>query len=166
MGKKILVLVMVLGLCLSAQAVYAEQGKGMGHEKSLDEKIVCKAGMILTNKEDLGLSEEQAAKVKEIKVAVKKEVIRKDAEIEILKIDIMADMYADTINVEVVNALVDKKYDLKKAKAKYLVKAYADVGNVLTAEQKKSLKELCKKGKCDMAKGGKGGSDMMKGMRK
>ncbi|MDP8258709.1 MAG: hypothetical protein P9L90_04730 [Candidatus Aadella gelida] len=150
MIKRLLVIVLILGLCLSAGTVYAG-----GHDKGSDNKVVKKAMMMLKNADELGLSDEQVAKIKAIKIASKKDAIRKDAEIELLKVDIMSNMYGDTIDIETINPLIDKKYDIKKAKAKSTVKGYADLKNVLTADQKVKAKELCKKSK--MKCGGKGG---------
>ncbi|MFH1412297.1 MAG: Spy/CpxP family protein refolding chaperone [Candidatus Omnitrophota bacterium] len=161
--KKVLGLVLVFVLCGFVQTAMA--GGHGDKDKGLDEKIFMKAGMIIKNQEELGVTDEQVAKVKTLKTALKKDIVRKDAEIEILKIDIESNMYSDAINVEAMNELVDKKYDIKKAKAKALVKAYADLKGILTAEQQAKLKDMCGKssgmtgGMCKMCQMKMGGSD-------
>lgn len=66
----------------------------------------------------------------------------KRAEIDVLKIDIKAKLWEDTIDKKGINKLIDKKYELKKEKAKALVDAYAQFNNILTEDQKKTLKTI------------------------
>ena len=62
-----------------------------------------------------------------------------------VKIDIKEKLYMDKVDVSGINALVDKKYELKKEKAKYLVKQYADLKAVLTDDQLDEMKSLWRK---------------------
>ncbi|NQV03860.1 MAG: hypothetical protein HQ532_00015, partial [Candidatus Omnitrophica bacterium] len=71
----------------------------------------------------------------------------KKAEIDLIAIDIKAALWEDTIDLGSVNTLIDRKYELKKQKTKALVAAYAALKGMLTKEQIKNLKGLCKKGK-------------------
>ena len=132
-------LIAVLTLSFALPSVYAG-----GHKKGLDSKVLKKAHMILKNKEELGLSEEQVEKIKNLKIETKKSLVKQKAEIEILGIDIKAKLWEDAINTEAVNKLIDQKYELKKAKAKSLVEALASLKNILTDEQKTKLKEVYK----------------------
>ena len=52
-------------------------------------------------------------------------------------------MGEDTMDTAAINALIDKKYELKKEKTKNTIKALSDIQAMLTAEQKKTLKGLC-----------------------
>ena len=122
-------------------------GKGKGCSKGLDDKIIYKAMAMIKSQEELGLSDEQVAKIKDLKYGVKKELVKKTAEIDILKIDIKAMLYGDTVDVAAIDPLIDKKYEIKKAKAKYLVAKYAELKDMLTEEQTKELKTLCKASK-------------------
>ena len=88
-------------------------------------------------------------------------MIRKKAEIDIVALDIKAAMRDEQINTGAIDKLIDRKYDLKKAKAKSLVGAYAAVNGILTDEQKSKLKSLWKKCKKEMMHGA-----MMKGKTK
>ncbi|MDP8299305.1 MAG: hypothetical protein P9L88_05335 [Candidatus Tantalella remota] len=150
MTKKFIVLpVLVLFLmCLIPQFAQADGGyKGGGgyHQKGLDSKILYKAKFMLKNQDELGLSAEQVKKIKEVKIAVKKDTVKRNAEIELIKIDIKAKMYDDKLDVAGIDKLIDKKYDLKKAKAKALVQTCSDMRDILTEDQMKEFKAMCRK---------------------
>ena len=68
----------------------------------------------------------------------------KEAEIEVIGVDIKAKLWEDPIDVQAINALVDKKYDLKKEKTKYLIATCAALKGILTDSQKDKVKELYK----------------------
>ena len=140
-----LVLLFLVFSCVP-QIAQADGGrKKGGYHKGLDEKIFYKAKFMLKNQDELELSKKQIDKIKELKVAAKKELIKRNAEIELMKVDIKVHLYEDRVNVPAVNKLIDEKYKFKNAKAKYLVKTYADLKNVLTEKQMKEFKMLCHK---------------------
>ncbi|MFC1576484.1 Spy/CpxP family protein refolding chaperone [Candidatus Omnitrophota bacterium] len=112
---------------------------------SLEGKFCKKAKIMLSNKDELGLTDAQVKKVKELKVKTKKDLIKKKAEIDIVALDIKAQMWEDPIDTATINKLIDKKYNLKKEKAKSLVDAYATLKGLLTEEQKAKMKEVYKK---------------------
>ena len=114
---------------------------GRGHG-DLDDKFFYKASMILKNKKELGLSDKQISDLKSLKLDTEKNLVMKKAELEVLSLDIRSKLMDETIDTKEVNALIDKKYDLKKEKEKSLVTAFAALKNILTDEQKKALKEL------------------------
>ncbi|MFH1577829.1 MAG: Spy/CpxP family protein refolding chaperone [Candidatus Omnitrophota bacterium] len=124
--------------------------KAQGYQGGLEEKFAHKAHFILENKEGLGLSEEQVKKIKDLKLETQKGLILKDAEIDIVALDIKDGLYQDTVNASAVNKLIDKKYELKKQKAQSLVSAYAALKNILTDEQKEKMSELFEKSAFEM----------------
>lgn len=149
----VVVLVMTFGLLGGAAfADHCEKG-GCQHAKDkggLEAKFCAKAHFLMKNQEELGLSDDQIAKINGIKLNNKKDLIKRNAEIEILALDIKSALYAETVDTKAVNALIDKKYDLKKENTKVLVGAYAALKEILTKEQKEKMKDLwkkCKKGK-------------------
>ncbi|MFC2092125.1 hypothetical protein ACFLTD_05070 [Elusimicrobiota bacterium] len=71
-------------------------------------------------------------------------MIRKKADIEIIALDIKSKMWEDDIDVEAINGLIDKKYDIKKSKAKNLVAACAKLRSILSAKQRAKLKGIVK----------------------
>ncbi len=131
------------------------------------DKVHDKAMIMLSKQDELGLSDDQVKQIKDLKHKVMKDMIRKDAEIDVLAIDIKSAMWEDSIDTEAVDKLLDAKYDLKKAEAKAIVAALADLQNILTKEQQDKMKAIvkeCKKAMmaCPMMKGG---CPMMKGMK-
>jgi len=151
----VVVLVMTFGLIGSA--VFADHGeKGeCQYEKEkgdLEAQFSDKAHLLMKNQEELGLSDEQMTKIHDLKMNTKKDLIRRDAEIEILALDIKSALHEETIDTKAVNALIDKKYDLKKEKTKMLVGAYAALKETLTKEQKEKMKGLWKNSKKETGK--------------
>lgn len=142
-----LALAVVFLLCMTT-AVFADGYKGGKDKKSLECKIYYKAKYMLKNEEELGLTDKQVKQIKEIKHGVKKELIERNAQIDLVKVDIKIHLYGEKINVNEVNKLIDKKYSLKKEKAKYLVKAYAELKDILSDKQKKDFKSICRKSSC------------------
>ena len=154
--KKTLILLVLLVFCFSAVAVsYADGGYGKKwgyHGKcgkndgpGQEEMVLKKAHFILFNKEELDLSDKQYDQIKAMKVALKKDLIKRNADIDLVKVDIKVEMWEDKVNTVAVDKLIDKKYDLKKDKAKMIVKTCADMKNVLNEDQVKKMKTLCKK---------------------
>ena len=143
MCKRFIVLMLLVCFALSATYVYAERGMKKDHKGDLGGKFYYKVMMVIKNQEELGLSDEQVKKLKDLKLTTKKEAIRKKAEIDMLAIDIKAAMWEGVIDVNAVNVLIDKKYELKKEKAKALVAADVELKSILTEEQQKKLKSLC-----------------------
>jgi len=156
-GVTFLVLFLVFGSF--AGEVYAfDQGEKEKSHFSLEDKFSKKTKLILSNQDELGLSDEQVKKVKELKLETKKGLLKANAEIDIIALDIKAKMWTDSIDTNSVNKLIDKKYDLKKEKTKSLVAAYVALKDILTKEQKEKMGELYKK--CKMK------SSMKKSKRK
>lgn len=117
-----------------------DQGHGRGH--GLEKKVFHTFHLAMANEVELGLSEDQYEKIKTLKINTKKDLIIKRAEVDVLKIDIKAKLWEDTIDRKGINKLIDKKYELKKEKAKALVDAYAQFKKILTEDQKKMLKTI------------------------
>lgn len=140
--------VFIFALTLILGVPQAQACKSCSYQqKSLKEKFFHKAHHFLKSKEQLGLSDEQVSKIKSVKIDMKKDLIMKDAEIEVIAIDIKSQLWKEEIDVNAVHALIDKKYDIKKAKTKSLVQAIADLKSVLTDKQKKTLKDSWKESK-------------------
>jgi len=119
-------------------------GKKSSHCKSSKSKSACKAYFYIKNSDELGLKDEQIDKLKALGFAAKKDLIKRKAEIEVIAIDIMALKHADTVDLAAINKLIDKKYDLKKEKAKAMVASEVQIKNVLTDSQKEKVKDLWK----------------------
>ncbi|MDA9101217.1 hypothetical protein N9K06_00930 [Omnitrophica bacterium] len=147
-----LLIIFILALAVPVYAGHGYAGDYAGcaydgQKSALESKLFHKAHFILENRDEIGLSEEQADQIKAIKLDVKKGVIRQDAEIDVIKLDIMSLLQQETIDTAAVNKLIDEKYKIKKAKAKTLVDQYAKLKSVLTSEQHAAMKEIWKKNK-------------------
>jgi len=161
-------MLMILGALLVAgmiaSPVLAQScgcGKKGREKKCMGKKVIKKIKMIYENQEALKVSDAQLDKLKEIKIDLKKSMIKKKAEIDLAKVDVKTLLYDDPVDVQAINALVDKKYDLKAEKTKVAVAAYAEFKKVLSVEQKEALKKICKEEKkrkkmCPMGMMGKG----------
>jgi len=151
MNRKILTI--GIGLLLAAMTVpladaYANHGRpGFGKRGGMDQMLFGKAYFILKNSAELGLSDEKAQAIQALKLETEKALIKQNAEIKVVCLDIAAQLHADSTDVKAVNALIDQKYELKKAKAKGLVEADAKLKGLLTKEQSEKLRALCKAGR-------------------
>ncbi|MBU0549191.1 MAG: Spy/CpxP family protein refolding chaperone [Candidatus Omnitrophota bacterium] len=152
--KLIVVLILAIFLALSCGVSFADRDScsgGCGQPRSQYEKmqnnVEEKAYLLFKNKERLGLSDKQLEGIKDLKLKVKKDLIKMEAEIEILELDIEAATYSDVTELEAINAHIEEKYELKKVKAKYLIAAYAELKGILTEEQKAKLKDIYKSDK-------------------
>jgi hypothetical protein len=116
--------------------------KGGGGD--FEKKFYYKSHFILGNSDELGLSEKQTAEIESLVTQVKKGLIKQDADIEVLELDIKNLMHQDSIDVEAVNKLVDQKFELKKTKAKFLVEGIAKLKQSISDDQQAKMKELFK----------------------
>lgn len=124
------------------QAAYSQCNHMGGRGSNMQGKFFQKFGKIMKNQEALGLSDEQLDVIKKLKWDLKKEMIKQTAEIDVLEVDIDAALYEDTVDMEKVGGLIDQKYEYKKAKAKTIAGAVAELKKILTEEQLAKLKEL------------------------
>lgn len=133
--------------------------KGKVKEKmDLEEKFLHKAHFIMMNAEELGLSDEQAQKLKTLKYNVKKSKIKNDADVELVALDIRQALDNEEVDTGALNTLIDKKYSIKSQAAKDLIASYADLKKLLTKDQMKKMKDIWgskmkEKGKCMMMEG-------------
>ena len=154
-GAMVLLLVLAVSFCIPVgyadpDRKSGECGKKYSHSKKkmdLDEKFYYKAHLILKNAEELGLSEKRISDIKKLKVSVKKDLISRQAQIDLLAVDIKVEMWEDPMNLNAINSLIEQKYEIKKEKAKALIAAYAKLKGILSEEQKEALKGLYKKAK-------------------
>jgi len=170
MKKKILmasIATLFLVASVSLTRAYADHGGGVcpisgdkcgyggggfkhGHSGSggdLDKMFFMKAHFILENSDELGLTEDKVEAIKSLKTDTLKSLIKQNADIAVACIDIKSKLHDYPIDVASTNALVDQKYELKKAKTKTLIDALAKLKGTLTQEQYDKLREIWKGGK-------------------
>jgi len=109
-------------------------------DMSLEDKFMMKAHMIKMSADEAGLSEEQVQKVKALKAETEKIIIRKNADIEVIKIDIWSKLYESPVDLNAVHALIDQKYEIKKEKAKAVAAAYVQLKGIPSEEQWDAIK--------------------------
>jgi len=147
--KFVLLLALSAVICFPLTALAQMGPEKMHHGCGLEKKILCKLHSAMANQDALGLAADQIGKIKHLKISLKKDLIKRKAEIDIIGIDIKSKLSEDKLDKEGINNLIDQKYELKKAKTKALIDACAEMRNILTAEQREKLKKImCQGCKC------------------
>jgi len=160
MKKRILFLTLILAGAFMLAAIDASACTAC-HKKESDQneckmaKLKSVGKLLWSNKDFLGLTEEQLNKIKDIKHSGLKDLIRLNAEVEVLEIDLQSEMWEPQIAVETVNGLLDQKFAVKNKIAKTFVQAVADMQQVLSEEQRGKALKLAKQAKEDKEKCGK-----------
>ncbi|MFZ5801534.1 MAG: hypothetical protein ACOY3K_00265 [Candidatus Omnitrophota bacterium] len=164
MKNKIAILALIGALCClgPVSSAYAEMcpfcdKKGMGagdcgkkiEQMDFEDLLYWKAKFMLSNSSRVGLSTDQEDQIVAVKMATKKSMAMKNAEIEVLKLNLMEELKKDPANLETINGLIDQKYELKKAKAKELAAAFVDLCTIPSKEQKAELKKKWMSGMAD-----------------
>jgi len=148
-GRILIIAFLAFSLVFSVVAFDACAGHGKdkkgGYHCAGKDKLSGKAHFILRNKKELGLTDKQVKEIKALKIAAKKDMIAKKAAIELVSVDLKARMWESPIDTAAMDKLIDRKYELKKEKAKASIRACARLKNILTEEQKQKMKDLCKK---------------------
>jgi len=116
----------------------------MRKEYCIGEKFFHFAHAILENREEIGLSEEDARRIRDLKIKTKKEIIKSTADMEIIGVDIFSKLMEEKVDLTEMDKLIDKKFDLKKEGAKKLILAFVTIKGMLKKEQLKKLKNICK----------------------
>ena len=154
----IVIITLVLALGLMQAVAFAEKrggyDRGKHHQKSIEGKFFKTVKMIHHNQEELNVNDIQLNQIRELTLALKKDVIRKKADMEIIAVDIRSLLYKDEIDVDAVYKLIDQKYEIKKAKMKKVVKSFSEMKIILTKEQREKLKDVARdKREMHMSKG-------------
>lgn len=155
-NKVIVALFLIASLIFSLTAVeaWAFEGKKKGRCcQELEKKFDYKTRIIFKNRDELELSDKQVDKIKALKLKIEKDLIRKNAEIEIIALDLKALMSKEKVDLNAANKLIDEKYTFKKGKMKSLVAACVAIKEILTNEQKSKLKSIWKKCKQEKMSG-------------
>ena len=108
------------------------------------EKFFHFAHSILENHEELGLTDVDVKKVRDLKIGTKKSMIRSRAEVELLMVDVISKLHTEKPEISEINKLIDKKFDVKKAGMKKLIAAFIGIKKLLSKEQIKQVKAICK----------------------
>lgn len=160
------VITVLLALCMSAGIVFAhEECEKTGKDKKTcppvtqngpmgmmhgDEKR-CRSCMsmskMIEHAKEIGLNEEQISKINDLETNCKKDMIRKQAEIGILKVDKQALLKKDEVNLSELKNIIQKIAALESEIEYNCVESSVRVKKILTEEQMKKLHELTKTSK-------------------
>ncbi len=113
--------------------------------------------MFLGMAKELGLSDEQTAKLKDMRMKREKQAIEDRAKAEVMELELRGLMSEEEIDLKAVDDKIDKISALKAKMRKDGIHGMVDAKKVLTAEQRKKMREM--KG-CGMGMGA--GMGMMK----
>lgn len=108
----------------------------------LDKKFGRMASLILQNRDSLQLTDTQIQNIKDLKKKVKKNAIRRDAEIDLIDVDIVAKMAEDVIDSDAVSILIDQKFDIDRERERYAMDAFISLKESLKPEQLSNLLTL------------------------
>ncbi|MDD5772946.1 MAG: hypothetical protein PHX78_05710 [bacterium] len=165
MKNKSKIIISFLVLLLSAGAAFAHEecektGKDKtcptmmqkGPEKMMHgDKKECAACMkiekIVKHSKEIELKEEQITKLRELEINCKKDAIKKQAEVDTLKIDKKALVKKDNVDLAEVKKIIEKIAVLEGEIEYNCIETSVKVKNVLTEEQTKKLHELIKASK-------------------
>ncbi|MDP8298285.1 MAG: hypothetical protein P9L88_00030 [Candidatus Tantalella remota] len=143
----IIILIVAVALVSSFSVWPAAAGHGYKGGKAssgagLESKFCGKGKAILAGREKLGLTQLQVTNIRTLIDETKKSLIKRDAEIKTLEVEINTLMWEAPFDIEEVNNLITEKYKLKKEKTQFLVSAYNDLYKGLDAEQVKKANLL------------------------
>jgi len=123
-------------------SVEARECKGKSGKSGLCDVTTKQAHFVLKNQDELELTEEQVTQIMIIKADAKKDAIQRQAELDIIDVDIRSQLWENEINEEEVLTLVTKKCQVLEAKQKTAVQSYISLKGILTGEQKEQVKQL------------------------
>ena len=134
----------LLGMAWTAFSMTASWADSGGHGRSGHPDPARFVWHVLKSKETLGLTDEQATRLRTIGVTSKRETVKKSAEIDLAAIDLHQVLHAQDKQAsgEEIDTAVRKLYALKADRRIASVKAFQEARAVLTPEQRKSLREL------------------------
>lgn len=149
MNKKVLFSVFTLAMfTLGSAAVFACGGGRCGMHRGgegLEGKFFWKAHEMQEHRQEIGLSDEKADSIKKLASETRKNLIRQQAELEIIEIDLKEKLHANPVDVQGANDLVDQKFEIKKTMLKGLVDSLAKLKGTLTTDQYNKFRTLHEK---------------------
>ena len=140
--KSAVVSLVILALCFFYSNAYAHYAQGGRGHKYLDEMFFEKAHFIVETQEELGYPDEKIDPIRNLVLETKKTILKQDAEIMGLELDIKAKLHDYSVDVDAAGKLVDQKYELEKAKEKVLVGAIAKMKSLMTKEEYDKMHKL------------------------
>ena len=100
---------------------------------------------------ELGLSADQAAQLKKLRVDGRKQAIRQHADLAIARIELQEAMDAPSVDDKIVAARVEAVSDLQAASLKARTDQRLAMRRLLTPEQQEKMKQLMREGRMERA---------------
>ncbi|MFH1288804.1 MAG: Spy/CpxP family protein refolding chaperone [bacterium] len=154
MNDKLRIIIACLVLLLSTSVVFAHgecekmsaQNGPMKMTRGNEKGCIfhMETDRIVKHAKEIGLSKEQIAKINDLKTNYKKDVIKKQAEIDTLKIDKQALVKKDDVDLAELKKIIQKMAVLEGEKEYNCMEACVKVKKVLNDEQRKKLREMMK----------------------
>ncbi len=160
-GLSIIVVLVSLTLLASIQAFAFEAqkpgdgGRDADHPRCCDRAMSChgagkwQAGMhhhkqhrIWSALKKLDLTDGQKSAFQEIRMSMKKDMIRKRADLKIAQMELHEQLHKDTVDMNVVESQVKKIEGLKAAMILNAIKSREEIKSKLTPDQRKHLVDL------------------------
>ncbi len=114
----------------------------MRHERMMHRHRILRPSKILMMADELGLNEKQVEGIHDIKLNLKKEMLRKKADHGIAKVEAHAMLEKDTIDLKAVKGKIEEAASLAAKMKIAKIEAFIDIKKLLTDEQWKKLKKM------------------------
>jgi Spy/CpxP family protein refolding chaperone len=152
-------LVLLLGMVVSSDAMSKKGGdkKGMGGM----EMGMCDERMMMKKFASLGLDDRQKEDIKAIHLRIKKDMIRKKADIGVAQVELREVLSKDTVDLQAAEAKVKQIESLKAEMKITHIRTHEEVKSKLTPEQRKKFSAMHGMGCMECGMGG--GMHKMKG---
>lgn len=138
------VVFVVVSVCASSGFAYDKE-KGCCGKGGCGEKVVKKIYTALKYADALALTDEQKTEIGNLKYTLKKTLIMKNAEADVVALDIKQQLWSAEPDAALVKELVSKKYAVIEAEEQESVATYLKLKTILTDEQNQKMCELKKK---------------------
>jgi Spy/CpxP family protein refolding chaperone len=122
------------------------RGHGGGHGQMMEMDHMDMMGgdmMFMEHADEMGLTDDQMAKMKPMHREMQKKQIRSNADIKIAQIELMEIMEVKDFDLDKASAAIKKIDDMKTAQHLGMLKAMKDMRAILTDEQFKNMHKMC-----------------------
>ena len=111
-----------------------------GFAKALFRKI----DFVLKHQDELGLDQSKLDAISNLKLEAKKNMIKQNADLKLLQLDIKSKMHKDSIDLQAMNGLIDQKSELEKTKEKSLAESYVKFKKLFSQSEWDKVRSLKK----------------------
>ncbi|MCA9403645.1 MAG: hypothetical protein KC897_07680 [Candidatus Omnitrophica bacterium] len=95
---------------------------------------------IIRYAEVLGLNDRQSEKIDELSRHLEKEMVLQDARVEVIDIDLRAELSKDQVDMKQVRKLLAEKFEIERKRTEGQAAAYASLKEILSQAQREKLR--------------------------